>query len=191
LSVVGNNVLQASLTTSKVINLAGTTGGASILANQTGTSPGLILNADFDATGGTSANAKTLTLGGTNTAQNTINGIISNNDAGGLVNLTKVDSGTWVLAGANAFTGATTITNGILKLKANAAVSTILSDTSVITFNQVNQYAGGTLELVGQASVSNVERLGVLTPTLGSGTIKLTPGSGGTASLLFDSLSES
>jgi len=188
LSVVGNNVLQASLTTSKVINLAGTTGGASILANQTGTSPGLILNADFAATGGTSANAKTLTLGGASIAQNTINGIISNNDAGGLVNVTKVDSGTWVLAGANAFTGATTITNGILKLKANAAVSTIISDTSAITFNQVNQYAGGTLEFVGQASTSNVEALGVLTPTLGSGTIKLTPGSGGTASLVFASL---
>ena len=188
LSVVGNNVLQANLTTSKVINLAGTTGGATILANQTGTSPGLIFNADFAATGGTSANAKTLTLGGTSIAQNTINGIISNNNAGGLVNVTKVDSGTWVLAGANAFTGATTITNGILKLKANAAVSTIIADTSAITFNQVNQYAGGTLEFVGQASASNVETLGVLTPTLGSGTIKLTPGSGGTASLVFASL---
>lgn len=188
LSVIGNNVLQSSLTTSKVINLAGSTGGATILASQTGTSPGLILNADFSATGGTSANAKTLTLGGTNIAQNTINGIISNNDAGGLVNLTKVDAGTWVLAGANAFTGTTTITNGILKLKANAAVSTIIADSSAITFNQVNQYAGGTLEFVGQASASNVETLGVLTPTLGSGTIKLSPGSGGTASLVFASL---
>ena len=188
LSVIGNNVLQANLTTSKVINLAGTTGGASILANQTGSSPGLIFNADFAATGGTSANAKTLTLGGTNIAQNTINGIISNNDAGGQVNLTKVDTGTWVLAGSNMYTGATTITNGILKLKANAAASTIISDSSAIVFNQVNQYAGGTLEFVGQASATNVETLGVLTPTNGSGTIKLTPGSGGSASLVFASL---
>lgn len=188
LSVIGNNVLQANLTTSKVINLAGSTGGATILANQSGTSPGLILNADFSATGGTSANAKTLTLGGTNIAQNTINGIISNNDAGGLVNLTKVDAGTWVLAGSNTYTGTTTITNGILKLKANAAASTIISDSSAIVFNQINQYAGGTLEFVGQASTTNVETLGVLTPTLGSGTIKLTPGSGGSASLVFASL---
>jgi len=188
LSIVGNNVLQANLTTSKVINLAGSTGGATILANQSGTSPGLILNADFSATGGTSGNAKTLTLGGTNTAQNTINGIIPNNDAGGLVNLTKVDTGTWVLAGANQYTGTTTITNGILKLKANAAVSTVLSDSSAIVFNAVNTYAGGTLEFVGQPSTNNVESLGVLTPTNGSGTIKLTPGSGGTASLVFASL---
>lgn len=188
LSVVGNNALQANLTTSKVINLAGTTGGATILANQTGTSPGLIFNADFTATGGASTNAKTLTLGGTNTAENTINGVIPNNAAGGLVNLAKVDTGTWVLTGENIYTGTTTITNGILKLKANAAVSTIVSDSSAIVFNQVNQYAGGTLEFVGQASASNVETLGVLTPTLGSGTIKLTPGSGGTASLVFASL---
>ncbi len=188
LSVVGNNLLQANLTTSKVINLAGTTGGATILANQTGTSPGLILNSDFSATGGSASNAKTLTLGGINTAQNTINGVIPNNAAGGLVNLTKVDAGTWVLAGANVYTGTTTITNGILKLKANAAASTVVSDASTIVFNQVNQYAGGTLEFVGQASINNVETLGVLTPTTGSGTIKLTPGSGGTASLVFDSL---
>lgn len=188
LSIVGNNVLQANLTTSKVINLAGTTGGATILANQTGTSPGLILNADFTATGGTSANAKTLTLGGASIAQNTINGVIPNNNAGGLVNLSKVDSGTWVLTGSNTYTGTTTITNGILKLKANAAVSTVIADSSAIVFNQVNQYAGGTLEFAGQAGTSNVETLGVLTPTLGSGTIKLTPGSGGTASLVFDSL---
>lgn len=188
LSVIGSNVLQANLTTSKVINLSGTTGAATILANQSGTSPGFILNADFAATGGTSGNAKTLTLGGTNTAQNTINGIIPNNDAGGLVNLTKVDTGTWVLAGANQYTGTTTITNGILKLKANAAVSTVLSDSSAIVFNAVNTYAGGTLEFVGQPSTNNVETLGVLTPTNGSGTIKLTPGSGGTASLVFASL---
>lgn len=187
-SVVGNNVTQANLTTSKVVNLAGTTGGATILANQTGSSPGLILNADLTATGGTSANAKTLTLGGTNTAQNIINGIIPNNAAGGVVNVTKVDAGTWVLAGDNTYTGATTVANGILKLKADAAVSSIVADTSAIVFNQVNQYAGGTLEYVGQPSTNNVETLGALTPSQGSGTIKLTPGSGGTASLVFASL---
>lgn len=183
LSVVGNNVLQANLTTSKVINLAGTTGGATILANQTGTSPGLIFNANFTATG---AGAKTLTLGGTNTATNTINGAIV--DSSSATSLTKIDAGRWVLAGTNTYTGATTISNGTLQLNANAAGSTILADTSAITFNAVNNYAGGTLEFVGQASANNVENLGALTPTAGAGTIKVTPGSGGTASLVFSSL---
>lgn len=189
LSIIGNNLLLANLTTSKVINLNGTTGAATILANQTGTSPGVVLNADFTATNGTSGNPKTLTLGGTNLGANTINGVIPNNAAGGLVNLTKIDAGTWVLGGSNQFTGTTTIANGTLRLRANAAVSTILHDTSGITFNAVNTYAGGTLELVGQAGANNIEYVGTLTPTQGANTIKLSPGAGGTASLVFSSLS--
>lgn len=185
LSVIGNNVSQTNLTTSKVINLSGTTGSATILANQTGTSPGLALNADFTASG---AGVKTLTLGGTNTAANTISGAIVNNSGTNTTALNKIDGGRWVLAGVNTYTGATTISNGTLQVKANAAASTIIADTSAITFNQVNQYAGGTLEFVGQAGVNNVENLGALTPTTGAGTIKLTPGSSGTASLIFSSL---
>lgn len=184
LSVIGNNVAQANLTTSKVINLSGTTGSATILASQTGTSPGLILNADFTATG---AGTKTLTLGGANTGANTINGAIVQN---GTTNVTKIDAGRWVLAGANAYTGATTITNGVLQLKANAAASTILADASAITFGAVNNYAGGTLEFVGQASTNNVETLGAITyASGGAATVKLTPGSGGTASLVFANIS--
>ncbi|HQZ26569.1 MAG TPA: autotransporter-associated beta strand repeat-containing protein, partial [Verrucomicrobiales bacterium] len=185
LSIVGNNLTLANLTTSKVINLAGTTGAATILANQTGTSPGVIFNADFTATG---AGAKTLFLGGANVGANTINGAIVNNTGTFTTALTKIDAGRWILAGTNSYTGATTIANGTLQLKANAAASTILADTSAIIFNQVNQYAGGTLELIGQASTNNVETLGALTPTLGSGTVRLTPGSGGTASIVFASL---
>lgn len=187
LSVVGNNVSQANLTTSKVMNLSGTTGSATILANQTGSSPGLIFNAAFTATG---AGTKTLTLGGTNTAANTINGAIVQN---GTTNLTKIDAGRWVLAGTNTYTGGTAITNGILQLKANAAASTIINDASAITFGQVNNFAGGTLEFLGQASVNNVENLGVLNyagaTTGGAATVKLTPGSGGTASLTFADIS--
>ncbi|MDZ4402047.1 autotransporter-associated beta strand repeat-containing protein [Prosthecobacter sp.] len=182
LSVIGNNVSLANLTTSKVINLSGTTGAATILANQTGTSPGLVLNADFTATG---AGTKTLTLGGTNIGANTINGAIVQN---GSTLVTKIDAGRWILAGTNTYTGATTISNGTLQLKANAASSTILADASAIVFNATNVYAGGILELLGQASTNNVETLGVLTPTAGSGTVRLTPGSGGTASIVFASL---
>ncbi len=184
LSVVGNNVSQANLTTSKVMNLSGTTGSATILANQTGSSPGLIFNADFTATG---AGTKTLTLGGANIGANTINGAIVQN---GTTNVTKVDAGRWVLAGSNSYTGTTTITNGTLQLKANAAASTILNDASGITFGSSNNYAGGTLEFVGQASTSNVESLGAITYTGGgAATVKLTPGSGGTASLTFANIS--
>jgi autotransporter-associated beta strand protein len=68
----------AGLTTSKVINLAGTTNGATINASQSGANP-VIFNSAFTATG---INAKTLTLGGTNAADNIINGAIVNNATG-------------------------------------------------------------------------------------------------------------
>jgi autotransporter-associated beta strand protein len=182
LAIIGNNMTLANLTTSKVVNLGGTTNGATILANQTGTSPGVVFNAAFTATG---AGIKTLTLGGANIGANTINGAIVQN---GTTNVTKIDAGRWILAGTNTYTGATTISNGTLQLKANAASSTILADTSAIVFDATNVYAGGILELIGQASTNNVETLGALTPTNGSGTVRLTPGSGGTASIVFASL---
>ncbi len=187
LSVIGHNLTGANVTTSKVINLAGTTGGAIILANQTGTSPGLRFEADFTATGGAVGNAKTLTLGGANAQDNTIAGSIPNNAANGLVNVLKVDAGTWVLAGTNTYTGTTTITNGLLKLAANAASSTVLLSTNAITFGNNNVNAGGTLEFVGQDGVDNIQNLGTLTyaSSGGAATIKLTPGLLGTASLVF------
>ena len=177
----------AGLTTSKVINLAGTRGGASIYANQTGVNP-VILNGDFTTTGGAATDSKTLTLGGTNTADNIINGTIENQAGAttGAVSITKIGSGTWVLAGANTFTGTTTITNGTLKLKANAASSTILPSTNAVTFGAVNGFSGGTLEFVGQDGVNNVQSLGTLAYAgSGSNTIRLIPGAGGTASLTF------
>lgn len=189
-SIIGNNLSGANVTTSKVVNLGGTTGGAIILANQTGTSPGVRFNADFTATTGTAANAKTLQLGGTSAQDNTIVGRIPNNAAGGAVNLTKIGSGTWVLAGANTYTGTTTITAGLLKLEANAAVSTILPATNAITFSNSSVDAGGALEFLGQAGVNNVQALGTLAyaSSGGAATIRLTPGLLGTASLAFDNI---
>ncbi len=184
LSVIGNNLTGANVTTSKVINLAGTTGGAILLANQTGTSPGLQFGANFTATG---AGIKTLTLGGANAQNNRISGNIVNSTSATAV--TKIDSGTWVLAGENSYTGTTTITNGILKLEANGAVSTVLPATNAITFGNNNGNAGGTLEFVGQDGVANVQSLGTLTyaSSGGAATIKLTPGVGlgSSASLTF------
>jgi autotransporter-associated beta strand protein len=101
--------------------------------------------------------------------------------------VTKVGSGTWVLAGTNTYTGATSIINGTLKLRADAASSTILAATSDITFGNANGFAGGTFEFVGQAGVNNVQVLDVLTTSSGANTIRLTPVAGGTASLTFAS----
>lgn len=183
----------AGLTTSKVINLNGTTAAATIYANQSGTNP-VIFNSAFTATGGAVGDAKTLTLGGTNTANNIINGRIPNNAAGGTVNLAKNGPGTWVLAGDNTFSGTLTLTNGTLKIQdtySGGASRNVIGSTAAVTFNvqSTTQEAGSLLEYVGATGSPSAESLGALTLTAGANTIKTTAGaSGGTATLTFASL---
>ena len=180
----------AGETTTRAFNLNGSTGGGRIFANQSGSSPSALILAG--TLNNTTAGAKNLLLGGTSASSivNEIQGVLANNVSTQAASLTKVDGNTWALSGVNTYTGATTIAGGTLQLKANAAASTILDDTSAITFNaDALQAAHGTLEFVGQAATNNVEALGALVPTQGLGTVKLTPGSGGgTASVSFASL---
>ncbi len=62
---------------------------------------------NFSVTG---TGAKTLTLRGFNTDANIISSII----AGTSTAVTKTDAGTWILAGANTYTGTTTVSSGYL-----------------------------------------------------------------------------
>ena len=183
-TATATTVAGLTLLAGKAINLAGTTGGATINANQSGANP-LILNG-ITASG---AGVKTLTLGGTSTADNRINGAIVNNSGTNTTALVKTGSGTWMLSGVNTYTGATTISNGTLKLTANAASSTILDNTSAIVFNANTTAgsAGGILQFTGFTGAATTESLGALTPTAGAGTVSLV-GSGAAANLTFASL---
>ena len=174
----------------RVFNLNGTTGGGTLNASQSVAFP-VVISANFTATG---AGSKTLTLGGTNVSDNLISGAIVDNSGTNKTSLLKTDVGTWVLSGANTYTGATTISGGTLKLKATVAASDILSATGAVTFGAqattIGQQAGGILEFVGVASASTTESLGTLTLTNGGGTIKLTSGGGSNpASLIFSGIS--
>jgi autotransporter-associated beta strand protein len=107
----------AGETTDRIINLAGTTGGG-IIQND-GTGP-IVFSSDLTATG---AGAKTLTLQGANTGNNTIAGKIVNSSAA--TSVTKSGNGTWTLAGANTYTGNTTLnTGGRLNLANASAIGT-------------------------------------------------------------------
>ena len=106
-------------TSDKVVNLAGTTGGGGIQAdNASGT---LIFSNNLTVTG---SGAKTLTLSGSGAGQ--LQGIIPNyTGAGGplAVSVTKSGNGIWTLSGANTYTGNTAVNNGVLQLSSTAAIT--------------------------------------------------------------------
>ncbi|WP_395730163.1 autotransporter-associated beta strand repeat-containing protein [Prosthecobacter sp.] len=103
--------------------------------------------------------ARTLTLTGTNTDNNTLAAIISDNT--GATSLVKSGTGTWVLSGANTYTGATTITGGVLSISSLAnggSASGIGAASNAVTNLVLN---GGTLQYTGDAvSTSRAFSLG-------------------------------
>ena len=131
-------------TTNRVVNLAGTTGGATLDSSGTGA---LNFTSAFTATG---AGSKTLTLTGSNANANTISGAIVNNSAVNTTSLLKDGSGTWVLSGANTFTGSTTLNNGTLSINADTRLGTApgSATANMLVFN------GGTLGTTGTFTLS-------------------------------------
>lgn len=140
-------------TTDRVINLAGTTGGA--VLEQAGTGV-LEFTSDFTATGN---GIKSLTLQGSTAGTGKISGAIVNGASA--TSLIKNGSGMWDLSGANTYTGGTTVNAG-----------TLLVNGSLSATGNVNVTAG-TLGGSGDGTTTGV--IGGAT-TLAAGA-KLSPGS--------------
>jgi fibronectin-binding autotransporter adhesin len=130
--------------TNRVINLAGTTGGATIEAAGSGA---VVFTSAATATG---AGAKTITLGGTSAAANSFASIVDNSLANP-TSLTKAGVGRWVLTGSSGYTGATTVSGGTLQI-GNGGTTGALSASSAISgaagatlaFNRSNTVTQGT-----------------------------------------------
>ena len=156
---IGSGALTSTLiytgsgeTTDRVIDLAGTTGGAKLQADGSGA---LDFTSDFTATG---AGAKTLTLQGSNTDDNTVDGAIV--DSSAATSVTKTGTGTWLLWGTSTYTGATTISNGTLKVNGSIAAS-----SSVVVNN------AGTLQGFGTVPAVTLNSGATIAPGNGVGTI--------------------
>lgn len=103
-------------TTDRVLNMAGSTGGLTL--DDTGASGLLKFTSALTATG---SGVKALTLKGTSTGAGEIGGAIVDS-AGGATSVIKSSLGTWILSGANTYSGTTTINAGILTLTKPAAL---------------------------------------------------------------------
>ncbi|MES2981796.1 MAG: autotransporter-associated beta strand repeat-containing protein [Verrucomicrobiota bacterium] len=130
---------------------------------------------------------RNLTLTGSNTGNNEIQGIISNNStAETTVSLIKDGVGTWRLSGANAYTGLTTIKGGRLvlsgSLASNITVSagTLAPEATPETTGSLTVANGGRLEVRLNGSTVGIgyDQLTVESSVSLAGNLDLVPGPG-------------
>ncbi|HZE57634.1 MAG TPA: autotransporter-associated beta strand repeat-containing protein [Chthoniobacterales bacterium] len=146
----------ATASTNRVVDLAGTTGGAILDASGTG---GLTFSSAFTATG---AGSKTLTITGSNTASNTISGAIVNNSVSNLTSVVKSGTGTWVLSGTNTYSGGTTVSGGILAVSSDANLG---ATTGSLTINAATLEATASFTSARAISLGNASSTFMVDPT--------------------------
>jgi autotransporter-associated beta strand protein len=97
-------------------------GGAAIKNDGTGAL--VFTAANFNSPFNTATSSRNLALGGTSTDNNTIQGVIADNNfsSGGILTVSKSDTGKWILSGANTYSGGTTLSGGTLEIGASGSI---------------------------------------------------------------------
>jgi fibronectin-binding autotransporter adhesin len=151
----------------RVLTLAGTTGGAALGNSGSGT---VTVNTTMSVTG---SGNKTFTLFGTNTGDNRFNSLIAN--VSGTFTVSKLGSGTWTLTADNTYTGSTTVDGGTLRLLNNTIVPSAAGGGYLVA-NAANSRAALVLENANVTSNigANAMRVGV-----GSGAVGVVTQNGG------------
>ncbi len=139
-------------------------GGSYTFQTGSGTSTAT-LNFGGGITAGASSGTTTLQLAGTNTGANSISGQIANGTSGAILALTT-QGGNWVLAGADTYTGATTVTGGTLRV-GNGTSGSLGATPISITGGKMVLMPGGS---IGNTSIS-VTGTGAFSTQPGSGTL--------------------
>lgn len=169
----------AASSTNRQLQIGRTTdgGGGVIQNNATAPSETVSFTNAIALAYGTTGQARSLTLGGTNTGLNTFAPLIADNGAG-VVSLTKEGAGTWRLTNANTYTGTTVVGGGTLAL-----TSTATTGGGAVTLEN-----GGTLLGTGvvrgssfTAKTGSVLHAGAGAGTADFGTLAFAPASGGGA----------
>lgn len=152
------------------------------------------------------ASARTLTLGGTNTGNNTLGGVIVDSGTGAnITSVTKVDAGKWILTGISTYTGATTVSGGTLVVDGTLGATNIsvgsgasfggdgsvggaisFSGTSNLLFSTTATLdVAGTVSFTGSFGIAN---LSGLTNAVSDGTYTLLGGSGSVSASLLNNI---
>jgi autotransporter-associated beta strand protein len=123
--VVNGGTLQYTGATAQSTNrpyTVGTNGATFDASGSTAAATLSLTNAAAVTTAGTNT-PLTVTLTGTNTGANTLAGALGDNGTGS-TSLSKAGAGTWVLNGANTYTGTTTVSAGTLVLSGSGSFAT-------------------------------------------------------------------
>ena len=126
---------------------------------------------------GTAGQPRTVGLTGTSTAANTLAPLIGNNGSGGVVSVAKSGAGTWVLTGANTYSGGTAVNAGTLLVNGSLTPA-VAGGSAVMVGATATPGASATLGGVGILTVTSatVNQNGTLAPgaTVGATTGTLT-----------------
>ncbi len=113
--------------------------------------------------GSNSSGTVTLDLDGTSSSS-AINGVIGNGTAGGNLAISKTNTSTWTLSGANAYTGGTTVSNGTLVVANTSGSATGTGNVNlnggVLASGAVGSISGN---VIGGASPATIAPGGVAT----------------------------
>ncbi len=159
----------AGETTNHALDLQGTTGTVTI--DTSGATGPLVITGNVTASG---AGSKTLTLVGGN--NDDIQGIISDNSVANTTSLVKTGGGTWILSGANTYSGGTTIRNGTLTVSSLGTAGNPGNLGTAATINIGNAGQSGTLAYTGAGETT--DRVVNLSGATGGATIDTTNGTG-------------
>jgi fibronectin-binding autotransporter adhesin len=122
--------------------------------------------------GGT-ASARTLTLGGTNTGDNTFGSVLGDSGTGANISrLQKSNAGRWIVTGANTYTGATVINQGTLRVSGTGVLggaAGLTTDEGNLWFTSNNANAALEFETVANLGPASQIRFRNTSGTAGQG----------------------